>query len=656
MDTQQGRHVVLEDTPSDLVTPPVIPVQMPATQTLHTISRDRAAVVPPMVTPVTVIEDPHSRMDRLERRIRRMRDLDEMISWDDPDDVPVATLPVSFRMPDIERYTGVGCPRIHLKLYSTVMRALGLDEAQLLTLFPLSLSGVTQRWYASLESSRRRTWEDLAQEFLRQYSFSGDTSVTRRELEFLRQGSDESVSSFISRWREKAVEMIERPTERDQMSMFLRSLHPRFARHLTGVPFRDFRSLVQALIDVEDGISRGLWSDIILSSDTEREGVGGSSESYGDVCSADFQHRRPGYHSYARSLQIPRSDFPHLQHRHPHPVQLYPSTHPHAVMVRPSFQFQRPQTGIPRHEQSRPHRRCQRTYSDLGMPLDRAFERLRSTGVLVPLAPRPLPCTLPPRFHAHEFCAFHQMAGHRTDYCASLRHTIQDLIDSGALRFTMSDEIVPITLTTLYEMMMDLTRRVERIELILSGHPSSSRGAPGVAMPSLPHLTSPTSITLGASHPRPRPHSVLLQHPSSISLATSTRPPPQFRGPPVVTVPQDRFPPHRRCRRHFSDLSAPLSRVFEMFQAMGFLAPLAPRALPDPVPPQFRLDLYCAYHQSVGHHTDRCTALRHAIQDIVDSGTFGHPQSDMSLISTPAQAMHADAPSPAVPDLIDLGD
>lgn len=209
MDTQQSRHVVLEDTPSDLVTPPVLPVQMPATQTLPTISHDRAAVVPPIVTPVTIVEDPRSRMDRLEQRIRWMRDLDEMISWDDLDDVPVATLPVGFRMPDIERYTGVGCPRIHLRLYSTVMRALGLDEAQLLTLFPLSLSGMTQRWYASLETSRRRTWEDLAQEFLRQYSFSGDTSVTRRELEFLRQGSDESVSSFISRWREKAAEMIE---------------------------------------------------------------------------------------------------------------------------------------------------------------------------------------------------------------------------------------------------------------------------------------------------------------------------------------------------------------------------------------------------------------------------------------------------------------
>ena len=79
MDSQPSRHVVLEDTPSDIVMPPVIPVQMPATQTLHTISHDRVAVVPPIVTPVTVIEDHHSRMDRLEQRIRQMRDRDEMI-------------------------------------------------------------------------------------------------------------------------------------------------------------------------------------------------------------------------------------------------------------------------------------------------------------------------------------------------------------------------------------------------------------------------------------------------------------------------------------------------------------------------------------------------------------------------------------------------
>ena len=49
------------------------------------------------------------------------------------------------------------------------------------------------------------------------------------------------------------------------MYMFFRSLQPRFARRLTGVPFQDFGSLVQDLFDVESDISRGLRSDITPS-------------------------------------------------------------------------------------------------------------------------------------------------------------------------------------------------------------------------------------------------------------------------------------------------------------------------------------------------------------------------------------------------------
>ena len=55
----------------------------------------------------------------------------------------MATLLVNFRMLKIERYASTRCPYILLKLYSIVMRALGLDEAYLVALFPLSLSEVT---------------------------------------------------------------------------------------------------------------------------------------------------------------------------------------------------------------------------------------------------------------------------------------------------------------------------------------------------------------------------------------------------------------------------------------------------------------------------------------------------------------------------------
>ena len=67
-------------------------------------------------------------------------------------------------------------------------------------IFPLSLSGAAQCWFASLEPSRRRTYDDLAQDFLRQFAFNTMVDVLRRELKALRQYTDESVSPFISRW------------------------------------------------------------------------------------------------------------------------------------------------------------------------------------------------------------------------------------------------------------------------------------------------------------------------------------------------------------------------------------------------------------------------------------------------------------------------
>ena len=43
--------------------------------------------------------------------------------------------------------------------------------------------------------------------------------------------------------------------------MIMRSLQPRYARHLMGFPQIDFGSLVQALCGIEEGIYRGLWAD-----------------------------------------------------------------------------------------------------------------------------------------------------------------------------------------------------------------------------------------------------------------------------------------------------------------------------------------------------------------------------------------------------------
>ncbi|RVW23194.1 hypothetical protein CK203_099563 [Vitis vinifera] len=79
-----------------------------------------------------IVDDTQARIDRIEQRIRSLHVSDGVMGWDKYDDLPVATLPVEFRIPDIER----------------------LDEAQMIMLFPLSLSGAAQRWFASLDPSR----------------------------------------------------------------------------------------------------------------------------------------------------------------------------------------------------------------------------------------------------------------------------------------------------------------------------------------------------------------------------------------------------------------------------------------------------------------------------------------------------------------------
>ncbi|RVW67495.1 hypothetical protein CK203_063108 [Vitis vinifera] len=65
---------------------------------------------------------------------------------------------------------------------------------------------------------------------------------------------------------------------------------------------------------------------------------------------------------------------------------------------------------------------------------------------------------------------------------------------------------------------------------------------------------------------------------------------------------------------------------------------------PQPIPPQFRMDLHYAYHQGPGHETDRCTALRHARSgfDRPGFGALGSVECDRKPVTCPH---HACSPS-----------
>ena len=113
--SQQSRPPVVQDeTPHDSLPPspppPISIVPQASPYMLHSHSE----VAPPVVVQTMVINDAHTCMDRIEQRMRQLRVSDVSTIWDDLKGMLVASLPTKFRMLDIERYTYIGCPRIHL--------------------------------------------------------------------------------------------------------------------------------------------------------------------------------------------------------------------------------------------------------------------------------------------------------------------------------------------------------------------------------------------------------------------------------------------------------------------------------------------------------------------------------------------------------------
>ena len=88
--------------------------------------------VPPLIVPTTDdirLAEQEARVERLESKMRQIRLQDGGLTWDDRDDIPAASLLTKFRTLDIECYSVIGCPKIHLRLYNTIMRAHEIDDA-----------------------------------------------------------------------------------------------------------------------------------------------------------------------------------------------------------------------------------------------------------------------------------------------------------------------------------------------------------------------------------------------------------------------------------------------------------------------------------------------------------------------------------------------
>ena len=97
-----------------------------------------------------------------------------------------------------------------------------------------------------MEDNRARNWEDICREFHNQYKYNIEIDVTRRDLETIQQEPKESFSAFITKWRSKTAQMMNKPNEEEQLTMVVKNLLPIYHKYLFSQYFPNFKALIAA--------------------------------------------------------------------------------------------------------------------------------------------------------------------------------------------------------------------------------------------------------------------------------------------------------------------------------------------------------------------------------------------------------------------------
>ncbi|KAL7180441.1 hypothetical protein ACSBR1_043610 [Camellia fascicularis] len=161
---QAGASASHQDPP-----PPRVPILREATNVQDDMDIPVGPAPPPVLphlskTPSNLPDSPFEfetdptalKVSKLEKLFKKSQGAHSIPNIEDGYTDSAATLPDRFKMPHIDRFDGSGDPMVHLRLFSDILRPMGLTRLQKLSLFGRTLSGIVAIWYAKLEDSVKR--------------------------------------------------------------------------------------------------------------------------------------------------------------------------------------------------------------------------------------------------------------------------------------------------------------------------------------------------------------------------------------------------------------------------------------------------------------------------------------------------------------------
>src|SRR3954462_152905 len=351
-----------------------VPVEVPNKETSH---RENDSELEAFKFP---IEENESKFHLLEERLKALEGRGSSgLNAIDLCLVPDIKIPAKFKVPSFEKYKGITCPMSHIKAFCNKMAPYAENDRLLMHFFQDSLSGASLEWYTRLERIHIRTWDELAEAFLKHYKYNSDMTPTRLQLQSLTQKVDESFKEYAQRWRELASRVQPPLLERELVDMFMNTLKDPYLNMMIGCASSEFSNLVVVGEQIENALKMGKIQDmanIPEFTEEEKNGTNATSENGEEELPA------------------------------------YPQVH--VLNYHQNYQQQGP----------RRSRRSPRKIDPIPMTYSQLLSHLLNESLVELREAKP-----PPTYHSGT-------SGHSTEDCNILKRKVQDLIDSKAISFT----------------------------------------------------------------------------------------------------------------------------------------------------------------------------------------------------------------------------
>ncbi|XP_058111259.1 uncharacterized protein LOC131254284 [Magnolia sinica] len=158
-----------------------------------------------------------------------------------------AMVPQDFEVPKFKRYDGTRYPMDHLRGFCGELNTMAGNDGAFIRVFQKSLKGDALDWYTSLDYYQIKTWEQLSQAFIDRFVYNLNVAPERADLVALRQRNDESLSTYVGRWRAMADRMKTPIDDEEQIYKIIHLANPSISRYLVSYPYANFTQLIRVV-------------------------------------------------------------------------------------------------------------------------------------------------------------------------------------------------------------------------------------------------------------------------------------------------------------------------------------------------------------------------------------------------------------------------